>query len=338
MAKLHRLLAPLLLALAGCSTPVQEADQGPLPVWPAAPDTARVAYVRSVSRPEDLGIGKGWIERLKDVFLGETESRLVRPMAVVAAGGVLYVADPGTKGVHRFDPRRGEYALVRGPDGRPLPSPVGLANGPGGEVYVSDSRLGQVLVISPGAPAARPLKLAVPPAQPTGLAYDAATRRLYVADTAGHRILAYGPDGSLAANFGRRGDGAGEFNYPTLLWLSGGRLHVTDSMNFRVQVFDPAGTFISAFGRQGDRVGDTPRPKGVASDRHGHIYLVDALHHNLQIFDAGGRFLLPVGQPGQAPGEFWLPTGVFVDGDDTIYVADAYNQRVQVLRYVGGAS
>lgn len=333
-----RILAPLLLALAGCTPPVQEADQSPLPVWPAAPDTPRVAYVRSFSTPADLGIGKGFFERLKDVLLGESESRLLRPMAVAVAGGVVYVADPGARGVHRFDRRNGEYALLRGPDGAALPSPVGLAAGAGGEVYVSDSRLGQVFVIPPGAAEARPLKLGAPLVQPTGLAYDAARRWLYVADTAAHRVLAFSPDGRLAATIGRRGEGAGEFNFPTFLWLAGGRLQVTDSLNFRVQTFDLAGNFVAVFGRQGDEAGDTPRPKGVASDRHGHLYVVDAIHHNLQIFDTAGRLLLPVGQQGQAPGEFWLPAGVFVDGDNSIYVADAYNRRVQVLRYVGGAA
>lgn len=336
MRLLRSALVALCLALAACSAPLHEASDSPLPVWPPAPDAPRIAFVRSFSSPAELGIGKSLLTRVKDALLGESESRLVRPMAVAVAGGIIYVADPGAHGVHRFDAAGGDYALLAGPGGAPLPSPVGLAVGAAGEIYVSDSKLAQVFVIRPGAGAAEPLRLGARLAQPTGLAFDTARRQLYVADTAAHRVLVFAADLSLAASIGRRGEGDGEFNYPTLLWLAGGRLQVTDSLNFRIQTFDPAGAFIGAFGRPGDGAGDAARPKGVASDRYGHVYVVDALHHSVKIFDPNGRFLLAVGQQGQGRGEFWLPAGIFVAGDDRIYVADAYNQRVQVLRYVGG--
>lgn len=339
MAARFRFLAAWALAvlLAACAGGAREETAGPLPVWPPAPDEPRIAFVGAFSRPADLGIGRGLFERLQDVLLGEQESRLVRPMAVVASGRVLYVADPGVRGVHRFDPAGGRYALIRGPQGLPLPSPVGLAVGAAGEVYVSDSKLAQVFVIAPEAGTAVPLELAGELGQPTGLAFDPGERRLFVVDTAAHRILVFGADRRLVASLGRRGAGPGEFNYPTLLWRSAaGRLYVTDSLNFRIQILEADGRFAGLFGHQGDRPGDAARPKGVATDRHGHVYVVDSLLHNLQIFDEAGRFLLPVGQQGQERGEFWLPTGVFVGGDDRIYVADSYNRRVQILRYVGG--
>lgn len=329
--------ALLVLLLAACSVPVLEADDAPQPVWPGPPDAPRVAFVRAFSRPADLGIGKGLVARVADFLFGDSEARLVRPMAVVEHAGVIHVADPGGRGVHRFDPRRGDYALLAGPGGTPLPSPVGLAVGADGEIYVSDSRLGQVFVVRPGANEAQPLALGAPLRQPTGLAFDAAGRRLYVADTAAHRVLAFDAAGTLVATIGRRGEAAGEFNFPTLLSFAAGRLYVTDSLNFRVQVLDGEGRFFASVGRHGDAIGDTPRPKGAAADRRGHLYVADAVHHNLQIFDAAGRFLLPVGQQGAGRGEFLMPTGVFVGGDDHIYVADAHNRRVQVLRYVGGS-
>lgn len=339
MAARLRSLAALALVLAACGGRIPEGPEGPALVWPPAPDKPRIAFVRAFSKPADLGIGRGFFERLQDIFLGEQESRLVRPMAVVEIDHVIYVADPGARGVHRFDPAGGRYALVQGPQGTPLPSPVGLAGGPKGEVYVTDSKLGQVFVIDPAATSAVPLKLAAELGQPTGIAFDSRERHLFVVDTSGHRILVFGPDRRLLATIGHRGDGNGEFNYPTLLWRSAqGRLYVTDSLNFRIQILEADGGFVGAFGRQGDSPGDTARPKGVAVDRHGHVYVVDALLHSLQIFDEAGRFLLPVGQQGQERGEFWLPAGVFVGDDDRIYVADSYNRRIQVLRYVGGAT
>ena len=340
MTALPLRIACVALLLAACVPVAASAEQEKL-AWPPAPAQARVEFLKTFSRAADLGIGKGFFERIKDLLFGETEARIIRPMAVVAGGGVIYVADPGAMGVHRFDTAGGHYALIAAAGDTPLPSPVGLARGAGGEVYVADSRLAQIFVIRPGARTAVPLRLDVKLSQPTGIAFEAGSGRLYVTDTAEHRIHIFERDGSLAGSIGQRGTGDGEFNYPTSLWRTPeGLLYVTDSLNFRVQAFDARGRFAAKFGRQGDGTGDASRQKGVATDRHGHVYVVDALFHAFQIFDAAGRLLLPVGNRGQQRGEFWLPTGIFIDQDDgdTIYVADSYNRRIQVLRYIGGAT
>ncbi len=328
----------VLLALCACAAPPALAPEPATTlVWPSAPAPAKIAFVRAFSRPEDLGIGKGFWQRLVDFVFGQTEARLIRPTAVLEADGVVYVADPGAKGVHRFDRAAGSYALIRGEGGLDLPSPVGLAWGGDGSAYVTDSALAAVFVIKPGAEAAIPVPLAQGLAQPTGIAVDPAMHRLYVVDTARHRVNVYASDGSLHSSFGRRGSGDGEFNFPTLIWREAtGRILLTDSLNFRTQILDAQGRFLGGFGRAGDGAGDSPRQKGVASDRHGHVYAVDSLLQALQVFDASGQLLLSIGGLGHAPGDFWLPTGIFVGADDMIYVADSYNQRVQVFRYVGG--
>jgi DNA-binding beta-propeller fold protein YncE len=306
-------------------------------VWPAAPNAPRIVFIRAFSKPDDLGITKGFFERVADLLFGRDESHLVRPMAVVASGDILYVADPGAGAVHRFGQKGGHYGLVRAAGGRPFVSPVGLALGNAGEVYVSDSALGTVSVIRPGENEASPLRLGARLGQPTGIAFDAASGRLYVVDTSSHRVNVFARDGTLESSFGGRGTADGEFNYPTLIWRTpAGTLYVTDSLNFRIQRFDAGGRFVSRFGALGDGTGDLPRQKGVATDHYGHVYVVDSLFHALQVFDERGRFLLSLGGQGQGRGEFWLPTGLFIGEDDTIYIADSYNQRVQVLRYIGG--
>jgi len=328
----------IVLTLPACAPAVRPVAEGRAPLlWPDDPAAARIAFVKTFSRPDDLGIAKGFFQRLADVMFGGTDARLIRPMAVVAVGGILYVADPGARGVHRFDQVKGDYTLLRAAGERPLPSPVGLARGAGGEVYVTDSVLAQVFVIRPGAEVAEPVLLRASLSQPTGIAFDPASGRLFVVDTAAHRVNVFTHDGTLESSFGKRGTGEGEFNYPTFLWRSAdGRLYVTDSLNFRVQIFDTRGRFVSTFGRLGDGTGDHMRQKGIATDRYGHIYIVDALFNAMQIFDDSGRLLLSVGALGRDRGEFWLPTGIYIGENDTIYVADSYNQRVQVFRYIGG--
>ena len=325
--------------LAACAVAPTPGPTGAPLVWPAAPDAPRVAFVQTIGRAADLGIGKGFLQRVGELLFGAEDLRIVRPMAVVEVAGTLYVADPGVRGVHRFDRAAGEHRIVRGSAGLALPSPVGLARGAGGAVYVTDSVLRQVFVIAPGADVAVAVPLQAALRQPTGVAFDGASGRLFVTDTAAHQVLVFERDGSLAATLGRRGEADGEFNYPTLLWRdANGLLYVTDSLNFRVQIFDPQGQFRSRFGRHGNASGDMARHKGVATDSHGHIYVVDGLLHAVQVFDGEGRLLMGLGAQGREPGEFWLPAGIFIGDDDTIYVADAYNQRVQVFRYIGGAT
>lgn len=326
------------LWLTGCATPPPSPldTRAVTQVWPSPPAQARIGHVQSFSSAEDLGIQRGWLQRVVDFVFGASQQRLVRPTAVLEGQGVIYVADPGAKGVHRFDRRSGRYALIHAEGDLALPSPVGLAWGEAGQVLVSDSALGMVFQIQPDAEVATRLPLRPAPQQPTGLAVDAQQQRLYVVDTAQHCIHVYGPDGARLHSFGRRGGGDGEFNFPTLLWrTSTGQLLVTDALNFRTQTLAPDGQFVAKFGRVGDGGGDAPRQKGVAADRHGHVYTVDALLSALQVFDAQGQLLLSIGGLGHDAGEFWLPTGVYVGADDLIYVADSYNQRVQVFRYLG---
>jgi DNA-binding beta-propeller fold protein YncE len=341
LAKLrHAVLIASVLVLAGCATsnPVPPVD----PVsatglaWPSPPATPQVVYLRSISSPSDLGFTKNFFVRAFEFVFGEEQQRIVRPMAVVDVGGVLFVADPGAQGVHRFDRPNGRYTLVRAEGGMFLPSPVGMTVGNSGDVYVSDSVMGAVFVIKPGAEFAVRLPTKEPLRQPTGLAFDPTSKQLYVSDTANHCIKVFNADGTYQRTLGRRGSADGEFNFPTMLWRNeAGHLLVTDSLNFRTQIFDAAGNFVQKFGQLGDGSGDAPRQKGVAQDRHGHIYVIDSLLHAVQIFDTSGRFLLSFGGLGQLPGEFWLPTGVFPTADNLIYVTDSYNRRVQVFKFVG---
>jgi DNA-binding beta-propeller fold protein YncE len=290
-----------------------------------------------MSRPADVGVKRSLWRRVADFVAGADEEWLVRPTGVAADGQRVYVADPGARALWILDPAAGEVRRVREATGGALASPVAVAIGPRGLVFVADSERAEVLAYDAGgAPAGTAARAGL--RRPAGLAYDAARDRLYVADSAAHRIAVFASDGRPLGTLGRRGTGPGEFNFPTHLALDReGRLLVTDSLNFRLQALDAEGAFQRSFGLHGDASGEFASPKGVALDSAGHVYVVEALFDAVQIFDRSGRYLLAFGERGTAPGQFSLPGGVSIDGKDRIYVADSYNQRIQVFQYLRGA-
>jgi len=332
----------LLLAISsGCSLSGDRVSVDRLEkidrIWPEEPAKARITYMSSFASAADLGINKSFFAQVVDFFTGRDDWQLTRPMAVLTTDdGIIYVADPGSRTVHRFDPENSQYTAIKTKDKKAPVSPVGLAMGTEGEIYIADSFLGQVFVVPDGSDTAEVFVLDVVPKQPTNIAVDPKSRQLYVVDSASHNIKVYRPDGNLQNTIGQRGDKDGEFNFPSMIWLDQqNRLLVSDALNFRIQIFDLDGRFIGKIGQHGDGTGDMSRPKGVASDSQGHIYVVDALFHSMQLFNDSGEFLLNVGRRGNAAGEFLLPTGIYINHDNIIYVADSHNSRIQMFRYIG---
>ncbi len=305
-------------------------------VWPQSPERPRIRFVKAVARPADLGIQPSFWQRVGEFFAGAEEEWFVRPMGVATDGPMIYVADPGTQALWALDPGAGKFRRIREAGESRLISPVAVAVGRKGRLYLADSYLAKVFVYDAEGALTRTL---VHPEfrRPAGLAYDATRDRLYVADSGAHRIWVFAGDGRPIGAFGQRGTGDGEFNFPTHLAVGrDGTLYVTDALNFRLQMFNADGSFAGQIGRHGDTSGDFAGPKGVALDSEEHIFVVDALFDGVQIFDRRGRYLLTFGERGIGPGQFWLPGGLFIDDRDQVYVADSYNQRIQIFQYLAG--
>ncbi len=325
----------LLFALATCAPGEDEqAKQAAMYesiVWPEPPQQARIRLVGIFGEPEDLGIRRSIFSRFWGWIAGAAPREMVRPYAVAAEGRRIAVTDPGVGVVHLFDTTARKYTRIDSIGSQLLSSPVGVAMD-GDMLYVADSALARIFVLDADG---KPVRTIDGLQRPTGLAWHAASRRLYAVDTTGHKVAAFGADGQLLFEFGRRGVGEGEFNFPSHVTIWGDRLYVNDTMNFRIQIFDLDGTFVSAFGSHGDGSGDFAQPKGVGVDSEGHIYVVDALFNRVQIFNGQGQLMLAFGEDGSEPGGLWLPSGLHI-AQDRIYVADSYNQRVQIFEFLGG--
>lgn len=301
-------------------------------VWPAAPQPPRVRFVQCVGSSADLGIKGPLLGRTADWITGEGRQRgLQRPFGLALDDqGHLLVTDTGARLVSCFDLTRRTFKQWDKVGPYELASPVAIA-AVQGVFYVVDSELGMVLA----ADFKGDFRWAVTNGLQRPTAVVVVQGQLIVADAGAHCLHRFDARGQPLGRWGQRGDGPGEFNFPTHLAVdAAGHVLVTDAMNGRVQILDAAGKPLGVLGGAGDGGGHFGRPKGVAVDRRGHVYVADALSDNVQIFDQQGQLLLRFGVAGQAVGEFWMPSGVAVGADDRLYVADTFNGRLQVFQYL----
>jgi sugar lactone lactonase YvrE len=154
--------------------------------------------------------------------------------------------------------------------------------------------------------------------------------RIYVADTANHRIRVFTFDGRFLFEWGRRGNAPGELDVPyDIAWDGFSRLFVADSRNRRIQVFDTEGNLLEIFEDKTIIV-----PSGVTVDPFGNFYVSDNFNCTVRAFSPDGQLMWASGQEDQCGGrdeELNGPNGIAIGPDGNIYVADTLNNRVQIL-------
>lgn len=266
---------------------------------------------------------------------------LQRPQSgVVDAGGRVFVTDISRQAVFVFDEAQGKLLVWEQAIGlQKFVAPVGIALGADGDIYVTDPELALVAHLDrEGKPLGVIGRNILQ--RPTGVAFDPARKRLYVADTQTSEIKVFDQTGALVGVFGERGDGKAELSFPTFLALRGDSLYVSDSMNARVQILSAEnGTYLDRVGARGMYVGNLVRPKGVALDGEGNLYVVESYHDHLLVYNREGDFLMAIGGgAGQKIGQYYLPSGVWTDARNRIYLADTFNGRVVVFQFLGGGA
>ena len=348
------LAIPLCLLLAACAQtpenlrfdPFAGEQSGNWPTWPRAPEVPRYIYAGlltgernfkadEVADRQAIGQAFAWL-----VGLGQEVKKpvvLQRPQSgTVDAAGRIYVTDVSRRGVFVFDAVAGQLNVwERATSSERFISPIAIVVDRQGDLLVSDADLGIIARLKPDGTPDTPFGRGLLK-RPTGIARDAQSGRLFVADTRANDIKVFDGNGELIDTLGSAGDMPGRLNAPTYLAFADGLLYVTDTLNSRIQVFDAEGNAVRQFGERGIYIGNLARPKGISVDSEGNVYVVESYFDHLLIFDREGRFLLPIGGTGGGPGEFYLPAGVWTDSRDQVYVADMFNGRVEIFQFLGG--
>ncbi len=172
--------------------------------------------------------------------------------------------------------------------------------------------------------------------EPLGLSLDH-LQRLFVADSGNNRVVVLAPGGSYEAEFGRFGDGDGQFLTPTdVAAREGFFFYVADSENERVQKFDRFRSFVEVVATRGGLGGGFGGPRGIEVDDEGRLYITDTEEDKVWILDAfSGSLDEEIGGFGSAEARFIDPADVAIDSDRRILVADAGNGRIQVFDRLG---
>ncbi len=335
-----------VLALAACgevpTTPERKAPEAQV-VFPSPPDEPRFYYERSLYGSADVVRGET-NSTMRQLLTGEGPKAgegMGKPYAVAVHQGRVYVSDSVQRWVTVFDiPNQRFYRIGDEGPGQ-LTKPLGLDVDRAGNLYVADATTKSVVIFDAEGNFLRKLGGEKWFDRLSSVTIDPKGDRLYVVDIGGvksneHRVRVFDPvKGTHLFDFGTRGAGPGEFNFPYDLAVGkDGKLYVVDSGNFRVQVFDRDGKYLSTFGSLGSQIGSFARPKEIAADADGNLYVIDAVLGHFQIFDPDGTLLLAIGQRAEqdGPAKFMLPSGIHVDENGRIYVVDQWFRKIDVFR------
>jgi predicted membrane-bound mannosyltransferase/sugar lactone lactonase YvrE/Na+-transporting methylmalonyl-CoA/oxaloacetate decarboxylase gamma subunit len=234
--------------------------------------------------------------------------------------------------------------------------PSGIAIGPSGNIYVSDTWNYRIQVFTPdgkflnswGQRGEFGDKAQAEPVDgfwgPRGIAVDG-QENVYVADTGNKRIRVYTSTGQYVRDIGAAGSAVGQLDEPSGVTISpDGLLYVADYWNKRISVFTLDGAPVTTFKDAGGLPINSFKVRGWQEDQGNRPYLaLDTARKLIYITDPDAGRVLVYGTDGNCvgsfgelnrettglnPGQLNSVGGVTLDSAGNVYVADAGAGRI----------
>ncbi len=297
-------------------------------------------FDKSTKRHSLIGEKPAVCDKVVNVIAGTAASSWQEPIPLLRAAKVttdshqrVIVTEPLTRSVQLYDFLKRKYTRIEASIEDRMLFPYAVAVDAENDLYVTDLQRGTIAVFSPEGKFKRYIgdyKGEQAFEQPSSIAVDQASGRIYVADVKRHFVVILDRDGNKLVAIGKRGGGSGpgQFKYPTELVLHDRDLFVLDKRNSRIQVLDLDGRYKREI--RIDSVG-ADAPRGMAIDSQGRIYILLNVGM-LQVLSKRGQALFQFGHYGTGAGEFEDAAGIYIDSADRLYVSDTGNQRVQVFQ------
>jgi predicted membrane-bound mannosyltransferase/DNA-binding beta-propeller fold protein YncE len=306
--------------------------------------------IKTEPKPKEDPYAKGSINLAANLVfgsLGIDPGQFNAPRGIAfAPDGSLYVADSRN---HRIQHLSADGKVIKiwgtfadqsagkAPIGT-FNEPWGVAVGPDGSVYVSDTWNHRIQKFSADG---TPIKMwgvfgtAETPGAlygPRGITVDA-QGKVYVADTGNKRIIVFDSNGAILTQFGSEGFDAGQFSEPVDVKVdASGKVYVTDTWNQRIQVLDSIDgktySSISQWPISGWLSQSLDNKPFLAIKPDGHVFVTDPEGYRVIEFNGDGQFVQLWGQYGTDNSTFGLPSGIAIDPDGNIWVTDAGNNRL----------
>jgi DNA-binding beta-propeller fold protein YncE/4-amino-4-deoxy-L-arabinose transferase-like glycosyltransferase len=278
-------------------------------------------------------------------FYGKGPGQLDAPRGVaIGNDGSIYVADSRNHRIQRFAEDGtlmnswGSFADIlsgEAPQGT-FNEPWGIAIGPDGSVYVTDTWNHRVQKFTAegnfitmwgyfGA-AENPDGFW----GPRGIIVDDAGR-VYIADTGNKRIAVFDSNGNFLTQFGEAGFDLGQLDEPVGLAMGlNGEIYISDTWNQRIQVFMPDSEKTSYYainswevvGWFGQSLDNKPF---LTTDNFGNVYTTDPEGFRILGFQPDGQFIMGWGDYSPGTDGFGLPTALAFDRNNGVWVSDAGN-------------
>lgn len=218
----------------------------------------------------------------------ETIHAVASPISVaVNHEGQLFIGDGATGNIYKYDPSLGTNEFYSGSK-----YPTSMEFGPGNILYVSDSKLQQVIALDLSGNVVQTIGSGILDF-PTGIALDHNNSRILVGEHGGAgtgfsptvKVYMFDLLGNLINSFGKHGSGDGQFYRIQGLTVGKcGNIYVIDPYQARISVFDESGVFITKFGDFGMQTGQMNVPMDIVFDSQEHLLVTSMNNGDLQVF------------------------------------------------------